>query len=221
MAAVEEGRAIIDNIRKVITYLLSDSFTEVILIGFSLLMGWPLPILAAQILWVNLIEDGLPNIALAFEPKERDLMKRKPPGQKMPLLNKEMKVLVFIVGFLTDLFLLGLFFYLLKYSDYSLAHIRSVIFVGLAIDSLFYVFSCRSLRRNLWRINPFSNKFLIGAWLFGILMLIVALYLPLFQNLLKTAPLTLFDWRLILGLGLINVILIEATKWWFIKDIKH
>jgi len=148
-------------------------------------------------------------------------MKRKPPGQKMPLLNKEMKVLVFIVGFLTDLFLLGLFFYLLKYSDYSLAHIRSVIFAGLAIDSLFYVFSCRSLRRNLWRINPFSNKFLIGAWLFGILMLIVALYLPLFQNLLKTAPLTLFDWRLILGLGLINVILIEATKWWFIKDIKH
>jgi len=221
VAAVEEGRAIIDNIRKVITYLLSDSFTEVILIGFSLLMGWPLPILAAQILWVNLIEDGLPNIALAFEPKERDLMKRKPPGQKMPLLNKEMKVLVFIVGFLTDLFLLGLFFYLLKYSDYSLAHIRSVIFAGLAIDSLFYVFSCRSLRRNLWRINPFSNKFLIGAWLFGILMLIVALYLPLFQNLLKTAPLTLFDWRLILGLGLINVILIEATKWWFIKDIKH
>jgi len=221
VAAVEEGRAIIDNIRKVITYLLSDSFTEVILIGFSLLMGWSLPILAAQILWVNLIEDGLPNIALAFEPKERDLMKRKPPGQKMPLLNKEMKVLVFIVGFLTDLFLLGLFFYLLKYSDYSLAHIRSVIFVGLAIDSLFYVFSCRSLRRNLWRINPFSNKFLIGAWLFGILMLIVALYLPLFQNLLKTAPLTLFDWRLILGLGLINVILIEATKWWFIKDIKH
>ena len=221
VAAVEEGRAIIDNIRKVITYLLSDSFTEVILIGFSLLMGWPLPILAAQILWVNLIEDGLPNIALAFEPKERDLMKRKPPGQKMPLLNKEMKVLVFIVGFLTDLFLLGLFFYLLKYSDYSLAHIRSVIFAGLAIDSLFYVFSCMSLRRNLWRINPFSNKFLIGAWLFGILMLIVALYLPLFQNLLKTAPLTLFDWRLILGLGLINVILIEATKWWFIKDIKH
>lgn len=217
VAAVEEGRAIIDNIRKVITYLLSDSFTEVILIGASLLMGWPLPLLAAQILWVNLIEDSLPNIALAFEPKEKDLMKQKPQGQTVSLLNKEMKVLIFIVGLLTDLFLLGLFFYLLRYSDYSLVHIRSVIFAGLAIDSLFYIFSCKSLRRNLWQINPFSNKFLIGAWLFSVLMLIVGLYLPPFQGLLKTVPLNLFDWKLIIGLGLINVFLIELTKWLFIK----
>jgi Ca2+-transporting ATPase len=217
VAAIEEGRAIIDNIRKVITYLLSDSFTEVILIGISLLMGWPLPVLAAQILWVNLIEDGLPNVALAFEPKEKSLMKRRPQGRAMSLLTNEMKILIFIIGLLTDLLLLGLFFYLLRYSDYGLAHVRSVIFAALAVDSLFYIFSCKSLRRNLWQINPFSNKFLIVAWLFGMLMLVTALYLPLFQNLLKTVPLTLFDWQLILVLGLIDIILIEATKWWFIK----
>ncbi len=217
VAAIEEGRAIIDNIRKVITYLLSDSFTEVILIGFSLLMGWPLPILAAQILWVNLIEDGLPNVALAFEPKEKGLMKRKPQGQGIPLLTGEMKTLIFIIGLLTDLFLLGLFFYLLKYSGYSLDHIRSVVFTALAVDSLFYIFSCKSLGRNLWRINPLSNKFLIVAWLFGVAMLITALYFPPFQNLLRTVPLDLFDWQLILGLGLLNVTLIELTKWWFIK----
>lgn len=216
VAAIEEGRAIIDNIRKVITYLLSDSFTEVILIGVSMLLGWPLPILAVQILWVNLIEDSLPNVALAFEPKEKGLMKQKPQGQDIPLLTKEMKTLIFIIGLLTDVFLLGLFFYLLKYSDYSLAHIRSVIFAGLAIDSLFYVFSCKSLRRNLWHINPFSNKFLIGAWLFGLLMLMAALYLSPFQDLLRTVPLTVFDWQLLLSLGLINMALIEATKWYFI-----
>jgi len=201
----------------VITYLLSDSFTEVILIGVSMLLGWPLPILAAQILWINLIEDGLPDIALAFEPKEKGLMKQKPQGQEIPLLTKEMKVLIFIIGLLTDLFLLGLFFYLLNYSGYTIPHIRSVIFAGLAIDSLFYVFSCKSLRRNLWQINPFSNKFLIAAWLFGILMLIAALYLSPLQDLLKTVPLTFFDWQLILALGLINIVLIEGTKWWFIK----
>jgi len=216
VAAIEEGRAIIDNIRKVITYLLSDSFTEVILIGVSMLLGWPLPVLAVQILWVNLIEDSLPNVALAFEPKEKGLMEQKPQGQNIPLLTKEMKTLIFIIGFLTDIFLLGLFFYLLKYSDYSLAHIRSVIFAGLAVDSLFYVFSCKSLRRNLWHINPFSNKFLIGAWLFGLLMLMAALYLSPFQDLLRTVPLTIFDWQLILSLGLINMALIEATKWYFI-----
>ncbi len=217
VGAVEQGRAIIDNIRKVITYLLSDSFTEIILIGASLLLGWPLPILAAQILWVNLIEDGLPNMALAFESKEKDLMKQKPQGQEVPLLTKEMKVLIFIIGLLTDLFLLGLFFYLLNYSGYTMPHIRSVIFAGLTIDSLFYVFSCKSLKRNLWHINPFSNKFLITAWVFGSLMLIAALYLSPLQNLLKTVPLTLFDWQIILGLGLINMVLIEATKWRFIK----
>jgi len=220
VAAVEEGRAILDNIRKVITYLLSDSFTEIILIGASLLFGFPLPVTAVQILWVNLIEDGLPDIALAFELKEKDVMEQKPVGHKTHLLTREMKVLIFIIGIFTDLLLLGLFFWLLKFSGYEISHIRSVIFAGLAVDSLFYVFSCKSLRKNLWQINPFSNKFLIISWIFGVLMLISALYFSPFQTLLKTAPLTFFDWQLILGLGLLNVISIEATKWHFITKSK-
>jgi Ca2+-transporting ATPase len=222
VAAVEEGRAIIDNIRKVITYLLSDSFTEVILISVSLLFGWPLPILAAQILWVNLIEDGPLGICLAFESKEKDVMRQRPQGQSIPLLTKEMKALIFIIGLVTDFLLLGLFFWLLKYSGYEISHIRSIIFAGLTVDSIFYIFSCKSLRRNLWHINPFSNKFLIGAWLFGVIMLLAALYLSPLQTLLKTVPLNLFDWTLILGLGLLNIILIEATKWYFIvkKEIR-
>jgi len=216
VAAVEEGRAIVDNTRKVITYLLSDSFTEVILIAASLLFGWPLPILATQILWVNLIEDGFPNIALAFEPKEKDLMKQKPHSDKIPLLNKEMKVLIFLIGFITDVFLLALFYYLLKYSNYEIAHIRSIIFTALTIDSLFYVFSCKSLRKNIWQINLFSNKILIITWLFGVTMLLGALYLGPLQTLLKTVPLNLFDWGLVLSLGILNIILIEATKYYFI-----
>lgn len=218
VAAIEEGRAIVDNIRKVITYLLSGSFGETILIGVGLFFGY-LPVTAVQILWVNLIEDGLPDIALAFEPKEKDLMKQKPQGRDMPILNREMKVLIFIIGIITDLFLLGLFFWLLKYSNYEIPHIRTVIFAGLAIDSLFYVFSCKSLRRNIWHINPFSNKFLVFAWVFGVLTLIGAIYLPPFQTLLKTVPLNLFDWELLLALGLINLILIEATKYYFI--VRH
>lgn len=217
VAAIEEGRAIIDNVRKVITYLLSDSFTETILIGVGLFFGY-LPITAAQILWVNLIEDGLPDIALAFEPKEKDLMKQKPQGHDIPLLNREMKVLIFVIGLITDFLLLGLFFWLLKYSNYEIPHIRTVIFGGLAIDSLFYVFSCKSLRRNIWHINPFSNKFLVFAWVFGALTLIGAIYLPPLQTLLKTVPLNLFDWGLLLTIGFIDLILIEATKWIFIKN---
>ena len=216
VAAVEEGRAILDNMRKVITYLLSDSFTEVILVGVSLLFHWGLPITAVQILWVNLIEDGPLSLCLAFEPKEKGIMKQKPQGHNIPLLTKEMKTLIFIIGFITDVLLLGLLYWLITYSGYDMPHIQSIIFAGLTIDSLFYLFSCKSLKRNLWHINPFSNKFLIIGWLFCILSLLAALYLPFLQNLLKTVPLTFFDWQLILGLGFLNIALIEATKWYFI-----
>ena len=220
VAAVEEGRAILDNIRKVITYLLSDSFTEVILVGASLLLGLPLPIVAVQILWVNLIEDGPLSLALAFEPKEKDLMKQKPGGHSTPLLTREMRFLVFIIGIITDIFLLGLFFWLMKYSGYTLSHIQSIIFAGLAIDSLFYILSCRSLRKNIWHFNHFSNKFLNWALLFGVFMLLVGLYLPPLQTLLKTTSLSLFDWSLLLGIGFLNILLIEATKWCFITRHK-
>ncbi|MBU0546930.1 HAD-IC family P-type ATPase [Patescibacteria group bacterium] len=221
VAAVEEGRVILDNIRKVITYLLSDSFTEVILIAVSLFFGFPLPLTAAQILWVNLIEDGLPGIALAFEPKEEDIMKRKPTCHKTPLLTREMKTLIVVIGLVTDLLLLALFVWLIKYSGYEISHIRSVIFAGLAIDSLFFVFSCKSLRKNIWQINILSNKLLIISFIFGMMMLIVALYLPIFQNILKTVPLNLFDWQLILGLGILDIALIELTKWYFITKKEY
>ncbi len=217
LVAIEEGRAIIDNIRKVITYLLSGSFTETILVGVSIFLGLPLPVTATQILWVNLVEDGLPNIALSFEPKEKDLMSRKPLKKESPLLTKEMKFLIVVIGLLTDIILLALFLWLHKFSNYSIEHIRTIIFVGLAIDSLLYVFSCKSLRRNIWEINIFSNKILNFAWIFGVIMILGAVYLPFLQFLLKTYPLGLFDWGLILGFGLINIILIELTKWYFIK----
>lgn len=220
VAAVEEGRAIIDNIRKVITYLLSSSFSEVILVGMSLLFGWPLPVLAGQILWVNLIEDSLPNISLSFEPKENDLMKLRPTGHHLPLLNREMKTLVFITGIITDFFLLCLFFWLLKYSNYGIVHIRSIIFAALAIDSLFYVFSCKSLRKNIWQINIFSNKLLLYSWLICLIALVSAFYVPQLQIILKTEALNFFDWQLILSLGIVNLIFIELTKWFFIHPVK-
>jgi len=226
IAAIEEGRTIIDNIRKVITFVLSDSFTEVILIGAAIIISMVtgsiliLPVTAIQILWVNLIEDGLPSIALAFEKKEKDLMKRKPYGRKIPLLTQEMKILIFVIGLITDLFLLGLFFWLIKYSGYETRHIQSVIFAGLTIDSLFYLFSCKSLRKNIWSIKIFSNKLLIFSWVTGITALLAALYLNPLQNLLKTEPLNVFDWKVLLSLGLANLLLIEAVKYYFIKKKK-
>lgn len=215
-AAVEEGRAIIDNIRKVITYLFCSTFTEVFLIGASILTGGPLPILAAQILWINLIEDGPLSLALAFETKEKDLMKHKPAGNSFSLLTREMKILIFVVGLINIILLWGLYYWLTEYSGYGLPYIRSMIFAGLAIGSIFYIFSCKNLRKNIWRINLFSNQFLILSWIFAVLFLLGGLYIPVLQTILKTEPLNLLDWGIILGMGFMNLVLVETIKWFFI-----
>ncbi len=220
VVAVEQGRKILDNIRKVITYLLSSAFTETILVAGALIFRLPLPVSAAQILWINLVEDGLPGITLAFEPKEKGVMDRKPEGRKRVLLTGEMKTIIFIIGFVTDLILLGLFFWLWQ-KDLSMEHLRTIIFSCLAIDSLGYIFSCKNLRANVWHINPFSNKLLAGSVATGILFLVGAVYLPPLQRLLETVPLGFWDWIIVISLGAINIVFIEAIKWIFIVRRKR
>ncbi len=215
VAAIEEGRAILDNIRKVITYLFSDVFTEIVLIGISVILKLPLPLLPAQILWINLVEDSLPAVSLAFEPKEKDVMARKPEDLRAPLLTKRMKAIIFIIGFITNFILFGLFLWLLS-KGLPIAEIRTIMFVALGIDSVFYIFSCKNLHKNIWNINIFSNLFLVAGWFFAIVMLLVGVYVPVFQKLLKTVPLNFFDWILVLFIGVTNLILIEFTKWLFI-----
>ncbi len=221
VAAVEEGRAILDNIRKVITYLLADAFTEIILISGSILAGLPLPVTAVQILWVNLANDGFPGLALAFESKEKDLMKQKPQGHNVPLLTQAMKTIIFIIGAVTDTILLIVFFLLMD-QGHDLVYIRTMLFTMLAMATLLYVFSCKSLRRNIWNINIFSNKHLIMGFLFGVLMMVAAVYFHPFQVLLKTTALSFYDWVIILALSSVKLMSIEITKWYFIvkKSLK-
>ena len=217
VAAVEEGRGIFENIKKVVLYLLSDSFTEVVLIGGSLLLGLPSPLLPAQILWVNLVEDGLPGLALAFEPKDDDLMNEPPRPKHSSILDKEMKIIIFIIGLTADFFLLAIFLFLLDIK-LSLETIRTIIFAGLAMDSLLYIFSCKTLRKNIWHENIFSNSFLVFSVGVGFLMLFVGIYLPFFNVILKTVPLEPIFWVLVIFKALLTVLGIEAVKWLFLRN---
>lgn len=215
--AIKEGRILIDNIRKVVTYLLSSAFSELILIGTSIILGLPMPVTALQILWVNLVEDALPSISFTFEKEEDDVMKRKPEPKDSSLLNIEMKRIITIISLVSNLILFGIFFYLLSFSNYTIEHIRTMIFVGLAIDSIFFVFSCKNLSKNIWQYNPFSNNFLNISVIISFLTMVFAIYLPFFQKLLETTPLNLIDWLTLVGFGFINLIIIEIIKWFFIK----
>ncbi|TSC95961.1 MAG: Ca2+-transporting ATPase [Parcubacteria group bacterium Athens1014_10] len=219
--AIRQGRIIFSNIRKVILYLMSGSFTEIILISASLFLGLPLPILAAQILWINLVEDTFPALSLAFEPAEEGLMRQKPRRRNEPILNLEIKVLIFIISIITVLITFSLFWWFIKNLS-DLKYARTVIFVAIGIISLFYTLSCRSLKKPFWQINFFSNKYLIYSLIFGILMIVSAVYLPALQFILRTVALDMKTWGIIIALTLINILLIEITKWFFIaKDKKR
>ncbi|MBI4217363.1 MAG: cation-translocating P-type ATPase, partial [Parcubacteria group bacterium] len=216
-AAIREGRGIVDNIRKVITYLLSGSFTETILIGSFLTLGFPLPITALQILWINVIGDGVPALALAFEKTDPSVMERAPEKKRSLLLTSEMRFIIFFIGIITDLLLLGLFLWFFLYQSVSLEHVRTLVFAGLGIDSLLFIFSCKNLRKNIWEYNPFDNGFLSASVLLGMFLFTIPVYVPFMQEVFGLVPLRFFDWMLLALLGIANIALIELAKWIFIK----
>lgn len=220
VSAVEKGRVIYDNIKKVVLYLLKDGFTEIIIIFGSMIAGLPLPLLPAQILWVNLIEDTLPTIALTMDPGDSGLMSEPPRKKNSSILDSQMKIMIFIIGIFTDILLFGMFWYFWDITK-DIDYVRTIIFVGLGVNSLLVVWSCRSMRYSIFQKNPFENKFLFGAVAIGFLMFFVALYTPFFQNVLRTVPLGLFEWGVILSLGLINVLLIEIVKYGYMLRNRH
>lgn len=213
--AVQQGRVIFDNIRKVIVYLLTDSFSELLLITGAIVFRLPLPLLPAQILWINLVTDGMPHMALTVEPGEKDVMKRPPRKRKEPLLDKEMKTIIFIIGTLINVGLFGLYLYMLN-NGVHIDHARTIIFAALGLDSLFYVYSCRSLRHSIFTRNPFSNMWLNAAVIGGLGVQLVALYVPFFQNIFHLTVMDWKDWLIIVAIGLIQILLIEGVKTAFI-----
>jgi len=216
--AIEQGRVILDNLRKSISYILADSFTSIILIGFAkIIFGWPLPILPVQILWNNFVEDTLPDITYAFEPKEKGIMKRKPAPAKAPLLTKEMKILIFGTGLIDEFLTLILFWYLWGRLGLNLDYVRTVIFGAICIDTAFVIYCFKSLRKNIWQINPFSNKWLVISSIVVFLAFALAVYLPPLQTILHTVPLGIGSWLILIGVGILSMFLVEVTKWYFIS----
>lgn len=208
--AIKRGRIIFYNIKKVILYLLADSFTEMILISGAIFFGWALPILPAQILWIKIIEDTTPAMALSFDEIDEDVMTEK-PTRSVSFINKKSIGLIAFYAIVMDFSLLWLFYYYSKaYGDISYA--RTMTFVGLGITSLFYIYSVRGLKKSVFQINPFSNKMLIASTVLGISMLFVAVYIPFFNKILGTTQLFLADWLILLVYGFMSIVVYEIGK---------
>jgi len=221
VTAIAEGRRILDNLKKIIAYLLSTAFSEIVLVGVAIIAGFPLPVLPTQILWTNIIEEGFMNFAFAFEPQEKGLMERDPRKQSAKnLLTRQLKELVFLITMLTSIILVVLFFALL-YLDYPIKEVRTIMFAGISIDSIFFAFSLKNLRKPIWKINILSNYYLIFSLLTSVVLLAAALFIPVLQKLLTLVPLSRGEIMLILGLGILNLLSIEMAKYLFFEKRWH
>lgn len=212
VAAIEEGRVIFSNIRKVVAYTLSNSFAEVLTIFAAMMLRWPAPLTVAQILWIHLICDGPLDIVLSFEPKEEGIMEEKPRSLRAPILTRLGLSLIAVISIASSIFALGLFghyFQLHNNPDEG----RSIVFASFAINSIVYIFAYRSLKRPIYRMNRLTgNQPLIWAVIAGFLTIAVAFLVPGLRGLLGIVPLTLQEWSWVMGIGLILLVLVEIAK---------
>jgi P-type Ca2+ transporter type 2C len=210
VAAVEEGRTIYDNVRKFIKYTMTSNSGEIWVMLFAPFLGMPLPLLPLQILWINLVTDGLPGLAFAVEPSERDIMNRKPFHPRENIFGRGMGRHIIWVGVLMGMVSLFLGYFVWVLDD---IHWQTMVFTTLTLSQMGHAMAIRSTRESLFSIGIFTNKALIGAVLLTFILQMVVVYMPFFQEIFDTKSLS-FP-HLILCLVLSSVVFwgVEAEKW--------
>ena len=211
VSAIEEGRRIFDNIRKGTSYLLSVSFAELATIFFAVALGFPLPLLAAQILWINVVAEEFPAIGLALEPSHSDIMKRKPRDPKESMPSRPLMIYTLGIAAAIVAGTLGMYIITLQ-SNPDLSYARTVAFVGLGFFTVYNAYSSRSLQESVFRMNPLGNKTLLMGIAASILAILAVVYIPFMQFIFETRPLTSESWILILITGLVVVLAAEVMK---------
>ncbi len=209
-AAIKEGRNIYENIRKFIRYLLASNVGEILVMLFAMLLGYPLPLVPIQILWVNLVTDGLPAMALGLDQPEEDVMKRKPRNPKEGVFSRGLGWKVVSRGFLIGIVTLLAFIFAYKAHPDELEYAQTVAFSTLVLAQLIHVFDCRS-EKSVFARNPFGNKYLVWAVISSLLLLFVVIYYPPLQPIFQTVPVELHDWLLIIGLAAVPTFLLAGS----------
>ncbi|MBI1871974.1 cation transporting ATPase C-terminal domain-containing protein, partial [Candidatus Collierbacteria bacterium] len=186
----------------------------IFLVVAALLLNWPLPLLATQILWINLISDGFPYMALAVEPKANDLLLRKPVSKNEPIINRKMLFLIAVISLTAGLLSLSVFGMYHFIFNQSLILSRTVTLASLGGITLIYVFSVRSLFVPIWKNGLFNNSWLLLGVFLGILMLFLVIYWPPLQQIFQTVSLRLSDWIYVALTSALVLFIAEGSKLW-------
>jgi len=212
-AAVEEGRAVFDNLIKFITWTLPTNAGEGLVILVGILFGLSLPITPVQILWINMTTALLLGLMLAFESKEPGIMDRPPREPDTPVLTRVLILRISCVSFLLLIFSFSLFEWA-ELSGNSLANARTLAVNVFVFGEMFYLFNCRSLEHSMFRLGVFSNRWLVLGVITMTVLQIILTYVPIMNTLFGTAPMTLLQWLPIIASGLVIYTIVGLEKAW-------
>ncbi|HEX7056585.1 MAG TPA: calcium-translocating P-type ATPase, SERCA-type [Bacilli bacterium] len=197
VAAIEEGRGIYENIRKFIRYLLASNVGEILVMFIAMMLGMPLPLVPIQILWVNLVTDGLPAMALGVDSAEKDLMQSRPRPAKENIFARRLGWKILSRGLMIGVCTLGAFRVALDSHSGDLAYAQTVAFATLVMAQLIHVFDCRSTS-SVFHRNPLQNKYLVVAVISSVALLAAVLYVPSLQPIFRTVALGVREWILVM-----------------------
>lgn len=208
--AIEQGRVIYENIRRTMIYLLADDFSELFVFFVAMFLGLPLPLVAAQILWINLVEDSFPNIALTTERDTKGLMDIPPRKPNEPILSRPHQIFMVIIFFVSGLAATALFVSALDL--YNVEYARTMTFALISFDSLVLAYVLRSFRQSVWRRDIFSNKIINITIAISFSLLLLGIYQPHLAQLLSTVPLDGISWSIIVAVTILELIILEIAK---------
>jgi potassium/sodium efflux P-type ATPase len=211
-AAIEEGRGIFDNIRKFVTWTLPTNFGEALIIVTAIFGGLSLPLLPVQILWINMTTALALGMMLVFEPKESDIMRRKPQNPDSPILTRDLIQRVILVSVMILGSVLGLFIWH-ENASASIEEARTVAVNAVVMIELFYLFNSRSLEKSIFRMRVLSNKWIVAGVVIMIGLQLLYTYFPPMNSLFKSVPIGLDSWGMIIALAFATFIVVETEKW--------
>jgi magnesium-transporting ATPase (P-type) len=212
VAGVEEGRVAYDNIRKVIYLLVSTGAAEVLMISLTMIAGLPLPLVPVQLLWLNLVTNGVQDVALAFEPNEGDVLTRTPRPPQEPIFNRLMIERTLIAALVMGVVAFGAFSWMLQ-NGWPEASARNAVLLLMVLFENVHIGNCRSETKSALRLSPFRSPVLLSGTVIAFLLHVTVMHIPLGQTVLQTAPVHYITWATLFGLALTVVVAIELHKW--------
>ncbi|HET8746887.1 MAG TPA: HAD-IC family P-type ATPase, partial [Ramlibacter sp.] len=215
VAAIEQGRIIYSNIRKFVYFLLACNVGEILIVFGAMLVGLPIPLRPVQLLWLNLVSDGAPALALGMEKGDTDIMKQPPRSPKEHVINRDMAVGIGVVGLVDALAILGVFFLALQRYPGHLEAAQTIAFVTLCSSELLRAFTARSEYHGVLSIGVFSNRWMVAAVAASFLLVMLVVYVPFLRPFFDTVPLTLDDWMLMTPFFFLSPIAMELLKLYF------